>query len=211
VILTIAILLDFTQSWRYRESQSNPQKSNMLVDPALLSRGPMIGVCMPISRSIPTLVNSQPSSLGQPVQYADSIALSCAFDGYVLLSGGVSVRSTTTTIGGDETWQILPISGLGGNVYYGDLVKLALPSHGNVLLSGGSSMRTTTETARQDETWQILSLYSDRTSQAVQFGDLIVLTLPEVDSFLLSGGASVRTTTTVVGQDECWMIVSPVT
>lgn len=160
-----------------------------------------------ITRSVPSITKYQSAKSGTPVVYNNNIALSNAFNSFVLLSGGSSVRSTTTTVGGDETWQILSLAGLGGSAKYGDLVKLALPNHSSVLLSGGTSVRTTTTTVGPNETWQLVGAFYDRTGQPVMYGDLVALTLPQTSSLLLSGGSSVRTTTTAIGPDECWMLL----
>ncbi|MDQ3848751.1 MAG: hypothetical protein M3261_07330 [Thermoproteota archaeon] len=165
---------------------------------------------MAITRAIPPLTNSNSGKLGQAINYGNYFALANLFNGYVLLSGGPSVRSSVTVIGTDEKWVIGSIGGAGGAVKYGDQVTLGLPNYNNKLLSGGpGGMRTTTTNRGTDETWQIQSLYFDRTGQAVQYGDLVIFSMPSYNGLLLSGGPSVRTGTTVVNRDEAWLIVCP--
>jgi hypothetical protein len=148
-----------------------------------------------------------------PLLYGANFSLSNAFNRWVLLSGGSSIRSTTTTISDDETWEIrsaAPIVVPDGNpVKFGDAVMLALPAHGQNLLSGAPP-RSTTTLPGVDEVWQFVGVFEPRVGQPVMLGDFVGLALNDNSrGFLLSGGGGgVRSSTTILDTDETWVIVS---
>ena len=59
-------------------------------------------------------------------------------------------------------------------------------------------------------TWRFVGICSDRIGQPVIIGDFVGLVLNDIRGLLLSAGDSgVRSTTTVLGTDEAWVIVAP--
>lgn len=167
---------------------------------------------MSIERSIlPPITNQNYNKLGETILYGNYTAMGVVFRGHLLLSGGPSVRSSTSVIGPHEKWMITSVNGRGGALKYGDEVKLEMPDYKSLLLSGGpAGMRTNTTTLGVDETWQIEGLYSARRGQEVKYGDLVIFAMPKYKDILLSGGPDgVRTSVSKVNVDEAWVLVCP--
>jgi hypothetical protein len=88
-----------------------------------------------VNFSLPPVIGIAPT-LGSPLLYGSSFALSNAFNSWVLVSGGTSIRSTTTILGPDETWRTrsaaIVVEPDGSPVKFGDPVALAVPAHGEI-------------------------------------------------------------------------------
>lgn len=98
--------------------------------------------------------------------------------------------------------------GLNRIVMYLDEVGIALRElrFNSRLLSGGSSVRSNTPLMHRDETWQVVNVANPARTGPVCFGDEVALRMPGHHNVLLSGGSTVRTTTTVIGTDERWIL-----
>lgn len=148
-----------------------------------------------------------PTALGTPVLVGHNIALCMPIEGYLLLSGGSSVRTNVTTILSNETWTIYPNGQ--STITYAQTIGFQMPQYHNDYLSGGSSVRTNTNTFLGDEQWQILNAQYAQPGQPILYGSFVILamTSPGNAGLLLSGGSSVRSNVLEANVEEVWQIL----